>query len=223
MALPAILTEAIAPPQAAEKNEPRCGGARKFCDFSQVAAECGRSSCSCDTQGGWRGAIAAFFKKSQPMRAMIAVGGGLLAAVCFSGCSSFMNVMAPPVAATAVAEDQSAAQTVLVTLKPKNGRIKQKTIPYTEGMSVQTALEQSGAIRKFTDMDIKVYRVTPLSKGQAVPLQSDYDPSKNRVPVLNDLALHPGDKVLLEENNNSQLDIMIANITGNAAKRREVK
>jgi hypothetical protein len=72
-------------------------------------------------------------------------------------------------------------------------------------------------------MEIKVYRVTPYSKGAVVPLQADYDPAKNCVPILNDMALHAGDMVLVEENDNSQIDLMIAKLSGNAAKRRGLK
>jgi hypothetical protein len=37
------------------------------------------------------------------------------------------------------------------------------------------------------------------------------------------MALHAGDMVLVEESDNSQLDLMIAKLTGNAAKRRGLK
>jgi hypothetical protein len=119
-----------------------------------------------------------------------------------------------------VSGEAAAAPTVDITLKPKIGRPKQKTLPLTPGMSVQDALAQTSAIRKFTDMEIKVYRVTPLSKGVPVPLQAQYDPAKNRVPPLHDMALHAGDKILVVENDNSQIDLLIQKVTGNAAKRR---
>jgi hypothetical protein len=140
----------------------------------------------------------------------------LLAAGCFSGCSTLMpRGSATPDVAAAAPQD-----TVQVVLKSTRGKTKKSELQLTEGMSVQTALEKTGAIRKFTDMDIKVYRVTPLSKGAVVPLQAEYDPSKNRVPILNDMALHPGDMVLVEEKDVSQLELAIAALTGNAAKRR---
>jgi hypothetical protein len=150
------------------------------------------------------------------------------AAVLCSGCTSLVGLRGassnpPPAVDTPAGEAAAAPATVQVTLKPKDGKPKQKTLPFTPGMSVQSALEQTAATRKFTDMEIKVYRVTPYSKGMPVPLQSDYDPSKNRVPILNDMSLHPGDMVLIEENDNSQLDLMLAKLTGNAAKRRGLK
>lgn len=125
-------------------------------------------------------------------------------------------------AALKVAEGEAGVPqaTVQVVLKTKHDKTKQYTLPLTEQMSLQNALEQTGAIRKFKDMDIKVYRVTPQSKGQVVPMQAEYDPAKNCVPVLHDMALHADDKVLLQEVDQSQMDLLLQKLTGNAAKRR---
>ena len=162
------------------------------------------------------------------MRRLLAVCGlSLLAAVSFSGCTSLLGLSGihhTPVNPATTAQAEVAEQaTVKVTLKSTSGKTKQSMLPLSAGMSVQSVVEKTGAARKFTDMEIKVYRVTPLSKGQPVPLQAEYDPAKNCVPILNDMALHPGDLVLIEENDNSQLDLMLAKLTGNAAKRRGLK
>lgn len=148
-----------------------------------------------------------------------------MAAALLSGCTTMFGGLAAPRGealnvAAAAGEAATPPATVQVVLKSTSGKTKQTTLPLTAGMSVQTALEQTGAIRKFTDMDIKVYRITPQSKGAVVPLQAEYDPAKNRVPILHDMALHPGDKVLVSENENSQIDLMIGKLTGHGKQRR---
>lgn len=160
------------------------------------------------------------------MRRLLAVCSfSLLATVSLSGCTSllhFSGVQNTPVdpQATAQGDAGQPQPTVQVVLKAEGGKTKKSVLPLTEDMSVQTVLEKTGAIRKFTDMEIKVYRVTPYSKGAVVPLQAEYDPSKNRVPILNDMALHAGDMVLVEENDVSQFQLMLKKLTGNAAQRR---
>jgi len=162
------------------------------------------------------------------MRRSIAVCGlSLLAAVSFSGCTSMIGGLLPhhddALKVAAAGDAAESLGTVQVVLKTENDKTKQYTLPLTPQMSLQNALEQTGAIRKFKDMEIKVYRVTPQSKGQVVPLQAEYDAAKNCVPVLHDMALHDGDKVLLQEVDESQIELMLQRLTGNAAKRREWK
>jgi hypothetical protein len=155
-------------------------------------------------------------------RCLAACGVSLITLVSLSGCTSLLGLSGihhTPVD-PAAAEQADPPATVQVVLKNKRGNAKQSTLPLTDGMSVQAALEQTGAIRKFKDMEIKVFRVTPLSKGAVVPLQADYDPAKNRVPITHDMALHAGDKILVEECDNSQLQQMLQKLTGNASKRR---
>ena len=107
--------------------------------------------------------------------------------------------------------------TVTVSIKPEFGRCKTVTLPLDYGMTLQNALLETKVTRRFRDMDINVMRVTPQSRGQRVPLQADYDTVKNRVGILHDMTLHPGDHIMIVETSTSPIDDAISRFTG---KRR---
>ena len=87
-------------------------------------------------------------------------------------------------------------------------------------MTVQHVLKGAKLTRRFRDMDIKVMRVTPQSGGRPVPLNVEYDRAKNRVPVLYDMVLLPGDQVVVVENNNTALDNAINGALGSIGRGR---
>jgi hypothetical protein len=119
----------------------------------------------------------------------------------------------------AAAAPPAAEPVVVLTVKPQWGRTKHYTLPLTQGMSVQTALESQRLPRRFRNMDINVVRVTPYSNGHRVPLRAEYDTVKNRVGILHDMLLLPGDHVLVEENNKTQFDEMLGGLLGAHGRR----
>lgn len=110
--------------------------------------------------------------------------------------------------------------TVAMSIQAEGGKPKLKTLPLEEGMTIQTALEKTNLTRRFRNMEIKVLRVTPQSNGQPVPLQVQYDPAKNSVDILHDMALHPGDKIIVVEDSSNPLNKTLARFTGAMGLRR---
>lgn len=64
-------------------------------------------------------------------------------------------------------------------------------------MTVQAALEKSGAIRRYRKMDVSILR-TVEGTGQPLVLKVSYLPGKKMVSSEQDYALLPGDRVLVE-------------------------
>ncbi len=93
---------------------------------------------------------------------------------------------------------QANASMVTVELYPFRGRMQRKKLPLNEMMSVQRALEQSGAIDRFRKMKFVVVRTDPKT-GRQIKMGGDYQPERRHVAVSDDYALHPGDRVLVKE------------------------
>ena len=103
---------------------------------------------------------------------------------------------------------------VKVSIKGKFSRTKKLTLPLEDGMTLQDVLTETKVTRRYRDMEINVMRVTPQSNGMAVPLQAEYDTVHNRVGVLHDMALYPGDHIMIVEEVSSPLDDMLGSVTG---------
>ena len=145
----------------------------------------------------------------------------LAAAAMLSGCTTLRhgNVNSRPmdaeeVAAVTGASNSAHEPSITVSTQNQYGKRKSVQLPLEQGMTLQDALVETKVTRKFRDMDINVVRVTPYSKGQRVPLKAEYDPAKNRVGILHDMALHPGDHVMIVESDKSPLDEALSRFTG---------
>ena len=108
---------------------------------------------------------------------------------------------------------------VKVSIKGQFSRKKTLTLPLKHGMTLQDVLTETKVTRRFRDMEINVMRVTPLSNGVAVPLQAEYDTAGNRVGVLHDMTLHPGDHVMIVEDTTSPLDQALGSFLGQRSRR----
>ena len=108
---------------------------------------------------------------------------------------------------------------VKVSIKSQFGRKKTLNLPLEQGMTLQNVLTETKVTRRFRDMEINVMRVTPLSNGVAVPLQAEYDPAGNRVGVLHDMTLYPGDHIMIVEDTTSPIDKALGSVLGQRAKR----
>ncbi len=70
--------------------------------------------------------------------------------------------------------------------------------------TVQMALEQSGAWRRYRAMDIDLIRKV-AGKYQPLRMPVDSQPSKRAVKYEQDYALHAGDRILVSPKNNNPL------------------
>jgi hypothetical protein len=128
---------------------------------------------------------------------------------CLSGCSTLSNLNGPsqtPIAAPS-------AGTYQVELS--GGFSKESVYKGTlDGpITVQTALERSGAIKKFRDMDVTILRVVEES-GRGLRMPIEYLPGKKWVSPENDYAILPNDRILVESVSNNLIDIVVDSVTG---------
>lgn len=203
--------------------------AEKFCRLRRVYGSGGLENCGRKLRRA--------MKVAQPMNAFtatrLAVLLSLAAFLSTFGCASLQpgrGALSRLAVDHQTEEDAGAEQPmhpsavpqagISMTIRPEVGRTEQLKLPLTPGMTVQSALEQAELPGKFKDMEIKVYRVTPLSQGQAVPLQAEYDHLHDRVGILHDMVLHPGDHIAVVEQNPRYLHDLMTTLTGNAPKRR---
>lgn len=69
---------------------------------------------------------------------------------------------------------------------------------FEENMTVQTALEKSGAIRRYRNMDVAIER-TVEETGQPLRMVVQFWPAKRSVAPEQDYALIPGDRIVVEQ------------------------
>lgn len=140
------------------------------------------------------------FKLSNSTLCLFALG---ICALSSIGCSTmFQNVST---ANTPVDPAVQSAGSFFVEMRPAFG----KPVVY-EGqldgpLTVQNALDRSGAIKKFRGMNIGLYRVVK-ENGRNLKLPVVYNFRSKSVAPEQDYALHPGDRILIDPKSNSPLD-----------------
>jgi hypothetical protein len=75
-------------------------------------------------------------------------------------------------------------------------------------ITVQTALERSGAIEKFRSMEVSLFRVVEET-GHPLRLSVPYSPRKKSVLPEHDYALHPNDRIIVASKTNNALDKLV--------------
>lgn len=131
----------------------------------------------------------------------ILIGLGIV--FCGSGCSTF-SIVNPDRTIPATPTKESTGQ-YQVQMQGNFGK-KIGFIGEIDGpVTVQTALDRSGAIEKFKNMDVTVLRVVKES-GQPLKLPVDYQGSKKMVRPEQDYALHPNDVIVVSAQSKNALD-----------------
>lgn len=72
-------------------------------------------------------------------------------------------------------------------------------------ITVQTALQKSGAIHRYRKMDISVLRIVEET-GRPIKMVVDYQASKKSVRPEQDYAILPGDRIIIQPQQNGMLE-----------------
>lgn len=80
-------------------------------------------------------------------------------------------------------------------------------------ITVQTALEQSGAIGKYRNMDVSILRIVEET-GRPLKMVVDYMPSKKMVRPEQDYAIMPGDRIIVQPQQNGMLERLSSSTKG---------
>jgi len=128
---------------------------------------------------------------------------GLLLAT--SGCSTIPMTANNPLPAVQKAESAGVYEVQMTGqfTKPKSfqGEIDGP-------ITVQTALERSGAISKFRGMDITLMRVVKES-GRGLRLPVEYQGDTKTVVSSQDYAIHPNDRIIVDAQTRNPIDKIV--------------
>jgi hypothetical protein len=123
------------------------------------------------------------------------------------GCSMFKERPTPQLGAEVTPgpqPDGPPAAKYVIEVRPEKGKSKSVEKQLTEPIHIQTALEQSGALKKFKRSEIVMYR--PLPSGGWHKMNLEYDKENNRVPPEYDYAILAGDRIVVIEDPRNMLD-----------------
>ncbi len=126
---------------------------------------------------------------------------------CFVGCSMFKEHASPKLSAEVTpgpAPDAPPAAKYVVEIREdkKKPQAVEKTL--ADSTHMQTALEQTGALKKFDRATVVVYRPLPSGGWHKMQLEFDYD--TKRIPPEFDYAVLPGDRIIVTEDTTTIMD-----------------
>jgi hypothetical protein len=135
-------------------------------------------------------------KPSLPRR--VSLFGLILVVGLASGCTS-LNFMGDKQAAVnlPVSSDVYRVEMYSNHGEPKTYDGYLNSDPAGEPVTVQTALEASGAVGRYRNMEVTLYRRVAES-GQLLKLPVAFRPRTDSVKVEQDYALHPGDRIVIK-------------------------
>jgi hypothetical protein len=132
---------------------------------------------------------------------ILAIASGLV------GCSMFQEKIEPKLSAEVTPGAGPAAAPsakYFVEIRPEKGKPQAVSRELSDQMHVQMALEQTGAAKKFSRMQLELYR--PLPGGGWHKMILEFDRDAHRVPPEFDYALLPGDRIVVTEDTSTVLD-----------------
>lgn len=106
------------------------------------------------------------------------------------------------------------APQVSVEMRPLSGSKETKAVALADGDSIEAALQRSGAIRRFRQMEIQLYRANGQTGSVVHPLRVEFDAGARRIPAQYDYALQKGDRLVVSEKHSSPFDDLVTGILG---------
>ena len=126
---------------------------------------------------------------------------------CFVGCSMFQEQVTPKLNAEVTHGEAPAgppAAKFVVEIRPDKGKPQAVEKPLGDQTHVQTALEQTGALKKFDRATVAVYR--PLPTGGWHKMNLEFDRKSHSVPPEYDYSVLPGDRIIVTEDTTNVMD-----------------
>jgi hypothetical protein len=123
------------------------------------------------------------------------------------GCSMFKEKVTPKLTAAVTkgaAADAPPPAKFVVEVHPEKGKPQSVEKTLTDQTFMQTALDQTGALKKFKRATIQVYR--PLPSGGWHKMDLEFDPDSHRIPPEYDYAVLPGDRIIVTEDPSTVFD-----------------
>ncbi|HMO13414.1 MAG TPA: hypothetical protein PKD64_05985 [Pirellulaceae bacterium] len=108
---------------------------------------------------------------------------------------------------------EPAAGEFLVRMEFPIGEPKMHRGEIRGSMTVQDALVQSGATRRYRTMQITILREIP-GHSRPVRLDVDYETSRKTVVESQNYAIHPGDRILIRPKDDNMISNLLNKATG---------
>ena len=140
----------------------------------------------------------------------LALLAAMLASTCV-GCASFGGNPFDLGANKKVPIDP--AKMVTVEMQADSGENKVVQLPHEDTLLAQTALQKSGAIKKFRRMNVSLVRARPDGRGPH-KMEVKYESESQRVRPDSDYALLPGDKLIAVEDVSTPVDDAMETLLG---------
>jgi hypothetical protein len=132
---------------------------------------------------------------------IVAIASGLV------GCSILQEKPVPKLNAEVTAGPAPAGKAAgkyIVEMHPETGKPQAMERDLNEQIHVQTALDQTGATKKWDRLQIDMFR--PLPNGGWHKMALEFDRDSRRVPPEFDYAVLPGDRIIVTEDATGFLD-----------------
>ncbi len=139
------------------------------------------------------------------------LGVCLTITICLTGCSTFSSFGNKSVPVTENMTSTTDQYRVEMTIPYQKTKIYTGTIDGP--ITVQTALERSGATERYRNMDVMVLRVVKET-GRGLKMPVDFQPRTKSVSSQQDYAIHPGDRIVVEPTSNNLLDQFMDAVAG---------
>lgn len=146
-------------------------------------------------------------KRSQLILAMV-IGAGLL--FLASGCSTLQTLGEH---ADSLPVEGATPSRGIYQVEMSGNFAKQTTFrgEIDGPITVQTALERSGAVDKFRSMDVTILRVVKET-GRALKMSVEYVRSDKSVHPKDNYSIHPNDRIIVDANSSNGLDKLIESL-----------
>lgn len=132
--------------------------------------------------------------------------------VCLTGCSTLSQLGKKTV--PTAPEHSSTPETFIVEIRGVMQKPKVYEATLDGPITVQTVLEEFGAIKKFKNMEITILRRVEET-GHPLKLTADYKPRKKAVTPEQDYAILPKDRIVIEPSSSSTLAKMVNSLSSN--------
>ena len=129
-----------------------------------------------------------------------------------SGLGSLLVTEKPDPPQLPAQASSASSGSVTMEIRPQGSRKPEiRQVPLQNTVFLQQALEGAGLVKRFRGMKIEVIRMAGDTRQK---MEAKYQHAQKRVDPAYDYALHPGDHVIIAEENPSTVAEMMKSVTG---------
>lgn len=142
----------------------------------------------------------------------------LLVSSLTTGCSSLPSGAGLPLLGAsskkAAAEETASQANCTVEMHGGSKRPKAVQVPITPNTHVQDVLVASKAAKRFSNPEVVLVRRVENGSQRTLKLACRYDRKEDRIAWDTDYAVHPGDRILVREDQANPMGSMLNSVTG---------